>query len=84
MESHPSPEPGQGSPASYAFDPYIARRLNTFVPIRKLDVPSRKTTWDDFKRMVNGWNEANALAETHEITTWDVSFLANVSLLDGH
>lgn len=72
---HPSTEPQPDSLAHFAFDPYIARRLNTFVPIRVLPIPPQEQTWELIESFFSGWYEQSLLAATPSILTWNVSSL---------
>lgn len=81
---HPSPEPDPDSPARRAFDPYVARRLNTFIPIRVIDVPTAEDTWSAMDRFLEGWEELSVLSLTGEISTWDVRAEDGVVLRNIH
>ena len=69
---HPSPEPAAGSPAQLAFDPFIARHLNTFVPMRVLAVLTPEQTWKAIDVLLDGWHELSLLSVTNDISTWEV------------
>lgn len=68
-----SPECSPGSPAQLAFDPYIARRLQMFTPIRVIPPPDLQKTCDAFRRFLDGLDEINLLKDTDELLTWEVS-----------
>jgi hypothetical protein len=72
IEIHPSPEFEKGSKAHLTFDPYIGRRLNTFIPMRVIPVPSFKQTWDTIRRLLDGWRELTLLAQSNSISIWEV------------
>ncbi|KAG5650935.1 hypothetical protein H0H81_010490 [Sphagnurus paluster] len=72
IRSHPSPEPGSSSPAHHAFDPCIARRLKTFVPLRVIPVPPQEDTWKAVEATLNGWQEVSLLAHAHALSTWEI------------
>lgn len=72
IETHPSPEFEKGSKPHLAFDPYIGRRLNTFIPMRVIPVPSSKQTWHTIRRLLDGWQELSLLAQCHSISIWEV------------
>ncbi|KAJ3843014.1 Mak10 subunit, NatC N-terminal acetyltransferase-domain-containing protein [Lentinula raphanica] len=59
------------SAAHAAFDPHIARRLNTFLPVRIVDIPSWDQTCDAYERLLNGWEDIDRLSTTHDISTWN-------------
>ncbi|KIK64309.1 hypothetical protein GYMLUDRAFT_71269 [Collybiopsis luxurians FD-317 M1] len=59
------------SPARAAFDPYIARKLDTFLPVRIIEVPSPEQTYDAYESLLDGWEELARLSNTYHITTWD-------------
>ncbi|KAF8061759.1 Mak10 subunit, NatC N-terminal acetyltransferase-domain-containing protein [Lyophyllum atratum] len=72
IRSHPSPEPDLTSPAHYAFDPSIARRLKTFVPLRVIPVPPPEDTWKAIDALLDGWQEVSLLAQAHSLSTWEI------------
>ncbi|KAG7453081.1 uncharacterized protein BT62DRAFT_959328 [Guyanagaster necrorhizus] len=72
VRAHPAPMPQDDSPAHLAFDPFIARRLTTFIPIREIDVPSTTQTWDALEKLLDGWREMLSLSLTKYITTWEI------------
>ncbi|KAK0492210.1 Mak10 subunit, NatC N-terminal acetyltransferase-domain-containing protein [Armillaria luteobubalina] len=51
VRSHPAPVPQADSSAHFAFDPFIARRLTTFIPVREIDVISTSQTWDALEKL---------------------------------
>ncbi|KAK7040262.1 N-alpha-acetyltransferase, non-catalitic subunit [Paramarasmius palmivorus] len=70
----PIPDPPMGSPAHKAFDPYIAGRLNTFLPIRVIELPAIEESWNAWRNFLNGWEEMLTLSNTREIMSWKVSY----------
>lgn len=72
IRENPSPEPANDSNANLAFDPYTARRLNTFVPLRVIPVPPSEDTWKLVDGLLDGWCELGQLSLTTDLTTWDV------------
>ncbi|KAG6827820.1 hypothetical protein H0H92_010336 [Tricholoma furcatifolium] len=72
IRSHPSSQPEALSPALHAFDPCIARRLKTIVPIRVLPLPSIDDTWKAYDRLLDGWQEVALLAQAHSLSTWEI------------
>ncbi|KAK0442907.1 Mak10 subunit, NatC N-terminal acetyltransferase-domain-containing protein [Armillaria borealis] len=72
VRSHPAPVPQVDSPAHFAFDPFIARRLTTFIPVREIDVISTSQTWDALEKLLDGWREMLSLSLTKYLTTWEV------------
>jgi N-alpha-acetyltransferase 35, NatC auxiliary subunit len=69
-----SPECSSDSPAQLAFDPYIARRLQMFTPIRVIPPPDLQKTCDAIERLLDGLDEISLLKDTNELLTWEVSF----------
>ncbi|KAF9064633.1 Mak10 subunit, NatC N-terminal acetyltransferase-domain-containing protein [Rhodocollybia butyracea] len=65
-------KPLPSSPAYAAFDPYIARKLNTFLPVRVIDVPSSSQVYDSYEKIFDGWEEFAKLSRTYDITAWDL------------
>ncbi|GLB35595.1 putative mak10 subunit, NatC N(alpha)-terminal acetyltransferase [Lyophyllum shimeji] len=72
IRSHPSSEPDLTSPAHDAFDPSIARRLKTFVPLRVIPLPPPDNTWQAVDALLDGWQEISLLAQAHSLTTWEI------------
>ncbi|KAJ3869867.1 Mak10 subunit, NatC N-terminal acetyltransferase-domain-containing protein [Lentinula novae-zelandiae] len=71
IRAHPCESISSSSPAHAAFDPYIARQLNTFLPVRVIDVPSLEQTCDAYERLLNGWEDLAKLSKTYQISTWN-------------
>ncbi|KAF7324457.1 hypothetical protein MSAN_02517700 [Mycena sanguinolenta] len=74
VRTYPSPEPAAESPARLAFDPYIARKLNSTVPIRVIDVPSVTEAWRSIDALLDGWEEQRLLSLTANVSTWEAIF----------
>lgn len=70
--THLSPEPIPGSIPYLSFDPYIARRLNSFIPLRVLDIPGHEQTCNTIEALLDGWYELSLLSITKDISTWEV------------
>ncbi|KAG7086374.1 hypothetical protein E1B28_002334 [Marasmius oreades] len=68
----PPPDPLEDSLARRAFNPYISRRLNTFLPIRVLELPSSSESWENWGNFLGGYGEMVALSETHEVLSWEL------------
>ena len=75
VRAHPPPELDMNSPARLAFDPYIARRLVTFMPIRVLDLPPIDKTWNALEQLLHGWTEMAHLSISRSLLTWEVRVL---------
>lgn len=76
IRATPSPEPDdQDALAKRVFDPYIARKLNTFIPVSIIEVPRVEKTWDTIDEYLNGLHELILLAKTKEVTTWAVGWV---------
>ncbi|KAJ3997460.1 Mak10 subunit, NatC N-terminal acetyltransferase-domain-containing protein [Lentinula boryana] len=71
IRAHPCKSITSSSPARAAFDPYIARRLNTFLPVRIIDLPSWEHTCDAYERLLNGWEDIARLSKTYQLSTWN-------------
>lgn len=75
VQTYPSPDLGPESAAQLGFDPYIARKLNSSVPIRVIDVPPVTQTWDAIELLLDGWEEQRLLSLTYNVSTWEVCAL---------
>jgi hypothetical protein len=71
VQTYPSPNLGPESTAHLAFDPYIARKLNSTVPIRVIDVPAVTETWASLDVLLDGWEEQRLLSMTANVSTWE-------------
>lgn len=78
IRNHPSSEPQPDSPAHLAFDPWVARRLKTFVPLRIVPVRAPDETWRTLNAMLHGWRELNHLSKTISLSTWEVEHIRGV------
>ncbi|KAF5367224.1 hypothetical protein D9757_012228 [Collybiopsis confluens] len=67
FSTHLSPD----SPARAAFDPFIARKLDTFIPVRVIEVPSMEQTCSAYERILDGWEELARLSNTFQVHIWD-------------
>ncbi|KAJ7145006.1 Mak10 subunit, NatC N-terminal acetyltransferase-domain-containing protein [Mycena crocata] len=74
VRAYPSLDLGHTSTAHLAFDPYIARKLNSTVPIRVIDVPAITETWDAIDALLDGWEEQRLLSLTANVSTWEACF----------
>jgi hypothetical protein len=72
VRDQPSPNPSLDSPALLCFDNLVARRLNTFLPLRILEMRSISQTWDAIDVLLDGWSELSILSTTTNISTWAV------------
>lgn len=70
MRSTLPPIPHPKSPAQLAFDPYIARRLNTFIPVRVITLRPIEETLKDVAHMIERWQEVASLTVIPDITVW--------------
>ncbi|KAJ7700787.1 Mak10 subunit, NatC N-terminal acetyltransferase-domain-containing protein [Mycena rosella] len=73
VRTYPSPNLAPTSAAHLAFDPYIARTLNSTVPIRVIDVPPITETWDAIDALLDGWEEQQLLSQTFNVSTWELA-----------
>ncbi|KAJ6606132.1 Mak10 subunit, NatC N-terminal acetyltransferase-domain-containing protein [Mycena vulgaris] len=73
VRTYPSPALELASSAHLAFDPYVARKLNSTVPIRVIDVPPVTETWDAIDTLLDGWEEQRLLSQTANISTWEIA-----------
>lgn len=64
----PAPE----SPALFAFDPYAARRLNTFGPLRTHELPTQEKVWEALEGFLNDCDELRLMCSITCIATWEV------------
>ncbi|KAF7298377.1 hypothetical protein MKEN_01362300 [Mycena kentingensis (nom. inval.)] len=73
VQTYSVPEPAQGSSAYFAFDPYIARRLNSSIPIRVIPLPPPSETWAAIEALLDGWEELRLLSSTNAVATWEIA-----------
>jgi len=79
IRSNPIPDLNLSSPARLAFDPCIGGRLKTFVPLRIISVPPLEKTWEAIDALLDGWKELSLLANTHNLSTWEVDDVSAMS-----
>ena len=72
IRNKPSPSPPSDSPALLSFDPFVASRLNAFIPLRVLNMRSIPQTWDAVDTLLNGLAKLWVLSTTTNISTWVV------------
>lgn len=73
IRTHPSPSPAPDSPPWLAFDPAIARRLNSFAPLRIVEPPTPEATWESISALLDGLEELYLLSNTTNVSTWEVT-----------
>ncbi|KAI0648442.1 Mak10-domain-containing protein [Trametes meyenii] len=59
------------SPALLAMDPYIARRLPNFMPIRVTDLPSQSKSWEALEAFFEYWQEIIHLVTSPSLLKWE-------------
>jgi hypothetical protein len=79
IRANPSPEPAPDSPALLAFDPLVARKLNSFVPFRSIEPVELFRTWDAVEGLLDDWDELATLSVTPCISTWVVRRSRSIS-----
>ncbi|KIM87338.1 hypothetical protein PILCRDRAFT_63658, partial [Piloderma croceum F 1598] len=72
IRSRPCPVPAPGSNAFLVFDPFVARKLNSFGPLRTHELPSQERVWDALQCFLDDWDEVRLLCGTTSILTWEV------------
>ncbi|KAJ7932709.1 Mak10 subunit, NatC N-terminal acetyltransferase-domain-containing protein [Mycena leptocephala] len=82
VQTYPSPNLGPESTAHLAFDPYIARKLNSTVPIRVIDVPAATEAWASLDVLLDGWEEQRLLSMTANVSTWEIAGNLRIWLLN--
>ncbi|KAK7035942.1 Mak10 subunit, NatC N-terminal acetyltransferase-domain-containing protein [Favolaschia claudopus] len=73
VRTSPSPDPGSDATARLAFDPYIARKLNSSVPIRVIEIPPVSEAWQSVDALLDGWEEQRLLSLTTNVSTWELA-----------
>lgn len=68
----PPPSPAPDSAAAFALDPYVARRLNSFLPLRVFELPPQNEVWESIGALLRGWHELSLISNTASLTTWEV------------
>ncbi|KAI0713691.1 Mak10 subunit, NatC N-terminal acetyltransferase-domain-containing protein [Earliella scabrosa] len=61
------------SPIHLAIDPYIARRLPNFMPIRVTELPPLTETWDTLDGFLQYWRDVGHLVNSQSILKWEVA-----------
>lgn len=74
-------KPTPGSVAYNAFDPRIARQLNSIMPIRPLEQPHEEETWKALEGLLDGWEQVYALSSCENILAWNASVLCQCPAL---
>ncbi|EIM82360.1 Mak10-domain-containing protein [Stereum hirsutum FP-91666 SS1] len=69
--SSPS-DPSSESPALHAFDPYITRRLNSYMPLKVLELPEMEETWKRVERLLDGLEEVCEMVGVGNLMTWKI------------
>ncbi|KAF7969265.1 hypothetical protein HWV62_27864 [Athelia sp. TMB] len=75
VKSQPVPEPSSESQALLVFDPLVSRRLNTFSPLRKHELPPQEEVWKTLGHYLDGFEEVQYLCETHSVLSWQTAGL---------
>jgi len=83
IRSRPCPVLAPGSNASLVFDPFVARKLNSFGPLRTHELPPQERVWDALQCFLDDWDELRLLCDTTSILTWEVGdFVLNRYRID--
>jgi hypothetical protein len=72
IRSRPCPDPAPGSHTSLVFDPFVARRLNSFGPLRTHALPPQEQVWEAMSCFLDDWGELRLLCSTTSIMAWEV------------
>ncbi|KZT18829.1 Mak10-domain-containing protein [Neolentinus lepideus HHB14362 ss-1] len=70
FKSRPVPAPPPHSPAHLVFDPYVTRRLHSFIPLRPIQLPAQEKAWEGIEAALDGWQELYYLSTVTSVTTW--------------
>lgn len=81
IRSRPCPVPAPGSNAFLAFDPFVARKLNSFGPLRTHELPPQERVWDALQCFLDDWDELRLLCGTTSILTWEVGDLYLIGIV---
>lgn len=65
-------EPALDSPACLAFDPEFARVLVSYIPLHVIQLPDQAHAWASLEGILMSLKRVNTLANTSEISTWEV------------
>ncbi|KAH9857479.1 Mak10-domain-containing protein [Lenzites betulinus] len=60
-----------GSPAFLVVDPYIARRLPNFMPIRVTEMPAQDESWQALEAFLESWQEIGDLVASPSLLKWE-------------
>ncbi|KAG1856630.1 Mak10 subunit, NatC N-terminal acetyltransferase-domain-containing protein [Suillus subalutaceus] len=66
-------EPALDSPARLAFDPQFPRVIVSYIPLHVIQLPDQARTWALLEGMLTSLKNVNDLANTTELTTWEVA-----------
>ena len=77
MTATPS-EPATDSPACLAFDPEYARVLVSYIPLHVIQLPDQTHAWASLEGLLASLKNINTLANTNEISTWEVQSIIAV------
>lgn len=72
VRSNIPPEPAAHSPVTFAFDPRITRKLNSFMPLRPHQLPRQDLVWDALADMFDGWAEICKISSVTSLLAWKV------------
>ncbi len=72
VRSNLPPEPAPHSPAAFAFDPRITRKLNSFMPLRAHQLPAQDVAWSALADMFDGWAELCKISTVASLSAWKV------------
>ncbi|KAI0373145.1 Mak10-domain-containing protein [Pilatotrama ljubarskyi] len=61
------------SPALLAMDPYIARRLPNFMPIRVTELPPQEESWKTLEAFLGYWQEVARLVTSPSLLKWEAA-----------
>ncbi|KAF8259877.1 Mak10 subunit, NatC N-terminal acetyltransferase-domain-containing protein [Lactarius quietus] len=73
VRSKSPPEPVPPSPASFAFDSRITRKLNSFMPLRAHQLPPQDLAWDALADMFDGWAKVCKISAVASLSAWKIS-----------
>ncbi|EPQ50584.1 hypothetical protein GLOTRDRAFT_118272 [Gloeophyllum trabeum ATCC 11539] len=72
FRSRPIRTPHPGSPAHLVFDPYVTRRLHSFMPLRPMQLPPQEETWNSLEAALDNWQELYYLCTITSMSTWKI------------
>ncbi|KAI9508819.1 Mak10 subunit, NatC N-terminal acetyltransferase-domain-containing protein [Russula earlei] len=73
VRSNLSPQLSPNSPVTLAFDPHIARKLNSFMPLRTHRLPPQDFAWDALADLFDGWADICKISAVASLTTWKIT-----------